>query len=105
MRSHTPSFWLWDDPEACRRRFELVHGLEDKRERSVHTAHLLHVLRDRQKRCLVKTHSSIVCWAVTGCDGGSSTVCAKGVTQPKALPCAGICFLRPQASHSSTAPS
>lgn len=31
MQSHTPSFWLWDDPEACHRRFELVHGLEDKK--------------------------------------------------------------------------
>lgn len=40
--SHTPSFWLWDDPAACRRQFELVRELEDKKERSVHIVHLPH---------------------------------------------------------------
>lgn len=102
MQSHTPSFWLWDDPEACRKRFELVHGLQDKRERSVHTAHLPNVLGDRQKCCLVKTQLTpdsywflsplqlsnilrLLSWVVNGCDGASSTVCAKSTTQPKSV--------------------
>lgn len=70
MKSHTPSFWLWDDPEACHRRFELVHGLEDKRKKCVHTERLSHILRDCPHLCL--SYRAAATFAELGCDGAIS---------------------------------